>query len=175
MCDQKLVAEVFFESKDPCVAGICYQGEPGFMREPVSWLTNHPLLALEQWRENTSGAEPDRPAQVKNGLASARYLVELVESFLRVVPEDVRGARRLSGIFVSDVRGVVLEAARVNKQDEKKSNGVVTWAFWSPSFVRTWMQMEVKRCPYIGLTLTRATRIDPTTGLVWSCERSRRP
>ena len=41
--------------------------------------------------------------------------------------------------------------------------------------MRTWMQKEPKRCPYVGLTLTGATQIDPTTGLVWSCERSRRP
>ena len=35
------------------------------------------------------------------------------------------------------------------------SNGVVAWTFRSPSFVMTWMQKEPKRCPYVGLTLTR--------------------
>ena len=62
------------------------------MREPVLWLTNHPHLAqaLGQWRGNTSGTEPDKHAQVKNGLASVRYPVELVESFLKAVREDLR-------------------------------------------------------------------------------------
>ena len=56
-------------------------GDSGFVRELASWLANHPHLvqALEPWRENTSGAEPDRHVQVKNGLASARYPVESVE------------------------------------------------------------------------------------------------
>ena len=51
-------------------------------REPVSWLTNHPDLAqaLEHWRESASGTEADTHVQVNNGLASARYPVELVES-----------------------------------------------------------------------------------------------
>ena len=48
--------------------------------------------ALVQWCESVSGVELDRHVQVKNGLASARYPVELVESFLRVVT-----ARRLLG------------------------------------------------------------------------------
>ena len=76
------------------------------------------------WRENTSGAEPDRHVQVQNGLTSARYPVESVESFLRVV----RGSEGLSNvatfsagpsphedclaeeIVVDNVRGGVLEA-----------------------------------------------------------------
>ena len=98
------------------------------MREPVSLLTNHPHLAqaLEQWRESTSGAEPDCLAQVKNGSASALCPVELVESFLRVVREDLRASEELSNVtafaagpsphedclaeevFVDDVRGGVL-------------------------------------------------------------------
>ena len=93
-----------------------------------SWLTNHPHLAqaLEQWRENASGAEPKKHVEVKNGLASARYPAELVESFLRVVREDLRGCEELSivaafsagpsphedclaeEIFIDDVRGGVL-------------------------------------------------------------------
>ena len=46
------------------------------MKELVTWLTNHPHLAqaLEQWRDNTSGAENDRHVQVKSGPASARQL-----------------------------------------------------------------------------------------------------
>ena len=96
----------------------------------MSWLTNHPHLAqaLEQWRENTSGAEPDRHAQVKNGLASVRYPVELV-----AVREELRAGEELSNvaefatgpsphedclaeeIFIDDVRGGVLEAQRVNQ------------------------------------------------------------
>ena len=68
-------------------------GESGFVREFASLLTNHPEVAeaLEQWRDSVSGIEPDRHEQVKNGLASARHLVGLVESFLRVVREDLRG------------------------------------------------------------------------------------
>ena len=76
--------------------------------------------------------------------------------------------------FVDDVRGGVLETEN-NKQDEQKSDGVVAWAFGSPSFVKTWVHKEPQQYCYVGLTLTRAMRIDQTTGLVWSCERSRRP
>ena len=72
-------------------------GESGFMREFVSWLTNHPNLsqALERWREIASEVEPDRHVQVKSGFASARNLVEMVESFLRVVREDLRSGEAL--------------------------------------------------------------------------------
>ena len=35
---------------------------------------------------------------MKNGLASARYLVELVEAFVRVVREDRRGNEELSDV-----------------------------------------------------------------------------
>ena len=83
VCVQKFVAH------QACCTPMCrwhlLSGESGFMRELVSWLTTHPhwAQALEQKRENTSGAEPDRHAQAKNGLASARYPVELVESFLK--------------------------------------------------------------------------------------------
>ena len=72
------------------------------MRESTSWLTNHPHLAqaLEQWRENTCGTEPDRHVQVKNGLSSARYPVELVESVLSVVREDLRGNEELLDVAV---------------------------------------------------------------------------
>ena len=66
-------------------------GETGFARKPGIMDDEHPHLApaLEQWRENTSGTEQDRHTQVKKGLASARYPVELVESFPRVVREDL--------------------------------------------------------------------------------------
>ena len=116
------------ETKAPCVAGICCPGESGFVREPVSLLTNHLHFAhaLEQWRESTSGTEPDWHAQVKNGLASAPCPVELVESFLRVVRDDLRASEELSNVtafaagpsphedclaeevFLDDVRGGVL-------------------------------------------------------------------
>ena len=106
--------------------------ESGSVREPVSWLTNHPNLAqtLKQWREYTPGTEPDRYVQVKNSLASARYLVELVESFLRVVFRSPSNSQmwqhsRLERhrtkvvwqkiFFVDDVRGGVLEAERVKE------------------------------------------------------------
>ena len=99
-----LQSQVLFELKDQCVGPMCrwhlLSGESGFMKELVSWLTNHPHLAqaLEQWRDNTSGAEKDRHVQVKNGLASARHLVELVESFLRVVREEIRGGEEHSNV-----------------------------------------------------------------------------
>ena len=51
----------------------------------ASWLTNRPEVAdaLEIWRESVSGA---------------RYPVELVESSLKVVREDLRGNRELSDV-----------------------------------------------------------------------------
>ena len=39
-----------------------------------------------------------RHVQVKSGLASARYLVELVLSFLKVMREDLRGNEELSDV-----------------------------------------------------------------------------
>ena len=35
-----------------------------------------------------------------------------------------------------------LKQRELNKRDERKSSGVVAWAFGSPSFVRTWMQRQ---------------------------------
>ena len=74
VCFQKLVAQPsVFRVEGPVCRWHLLSGESGFMREPISWLANHPhlALALEQWRENASGTEPDRCVQVKNGLASA--------------------------------------------------------------------------------------------------------
>ena len=127
-------------------------GESGFTREPVSWLTNHPHLAqaLEQRREHTSGTEPDWHVQVKNGLASARYLVEFVESFLRVVREDLPGSEELSNVaafaagpslhtdclaeefFVDDVRGGVLEAEKVKQARREEVQWCRGMSVWEP-------------------------------------------
>ena len=86
--------------------------------------------------------------------------MELVESFLRVVLEDLRGNEELSNVaafsigpsphedclaedtFVDGVRGGVLETEKSSKRDVTKSSGVVAGAFGSPSFVRTWMQKK---------------------------------
>ena len=129
LCVKELVLQSsVFRVEGPMCHWHLLSGESGFMRGPVSWLTNHPHLAqaLEQWRENAFGAEPKKHVEVKNGLASARYPVELVESFLRVVREDLRGCEELSNvaalsagplpheyclaeeIFIDDVRGGVL-------------------------------------------------------------------
>ena len=131
--EARCAAKCFFQKKiwkDPCVAGICCRANL-----PVSWLTNHPDLAqeLQHWRESASGTEADTHVQVNNGLASARYPVELVESFLRVVREDFQGSEELSSLtalstgpsphedclleetFVEDVRGGVLETRRVKQ------------------------------------------------------------
>ena len=178
LCVQKLVAQPsVFRVEGPMCRWHLLSGESGFMREPVSWLTNIPHLApaLEHWRENASGTEPDRDMQVKKGSASARYPVELVESFLRVVREDLRGSDEIPNvkafaarpsahevcleeeIFVDNVRGGVLEEERV-RQARREEVQLLAWASGSPSFVRTWMQTKPRRCPYAGLTLTRATR-----------------
>ena len=98
------------------------------MREPTSWLTNHPDVpeAFEKWRESVSAVELDKNVQVNTGLASARYLVDLVESFVKVSRDDLRGNEELSDVaafsagpsphedclaedaLVDDVRGGVL-------------------------------------------------------------------
>ena len=93
--------------------------------------------ALETQRGRVSEVELDRHVNVKNGLASARYLVELVESFLNVTWEDLRGNEEVSDAaafsagpsphedclaedaFVDDVRGGVLESDGV-KQPRRK-------------------------------------------------------
>ena len=98
-------------------------------------MINHPDLAdaLEKWRERVSRVELDRHVQVKHGLASARYPVELVESFRKVVREDLRDNEELSDVvafsagpsphedfltedaFVDDVRGGLLEIESVKQ------------------------------------------------------------
>ena len=73
-CVQKLVAQASVSGVEgPMCRWHLLSGEPGFTRELVSWLTNHPHLAqvLDQWREHAFGAEPDRHVQVKNRLTSA--------------------------------------------------------------------------------------------------------
>ena len=70
---------------------------------------------------------------MQSGLTSARYLVELVESFLKVIREDFRGNEELSDalafalgpsphedclageVFVDDVHGGALDPARVKQ------------------------------------------------------------
>ena len=109
-------------------------------------MTNHPDLAdaLEKWRESVSGVELDRNVHVKNGLTSAWYLVELVESFQNAVREDLRGNEDVSDVaafsagpsphadclaedaFVDDVRGRVLATESV-KQARRCRVGV-----WEP-------------------------------------------
>ena len=77
-------------------------------------------------RTQKKRVEPDRHVRVKSGLASARYPVVLLESFLKVVREDLRGNEELSDVaafsagssphedclaedaYVDDVRGGVL-------------------------------------------------------------------
>ena len=127
-------------------------GESGLMRELVSLVTNHPhsAQALEQWRENTSGSEPDWHVQVKSGSARTRYLVKLVKFFLRVVREDLRGREELSKVaafsagpslhedclaeevFVDDVRGGVLEAEIVKQTRREEVQWCRDTAVWEP-------------------------------------------
>ena len=173
-------------------------GKSGFVTERTSRLTNHPDLAeaLEKWRESVSGVELDRHTQVKSGLASARYPVDLVESFLKVIREDFRGNEKLSDVaalsaapsphegclaedaIVDDVRGRVLETESV----KQARRGEVQWSrgmgffFWEP-VLRKDMDAEraKKQCPCGGSTLSRVMRDDQATGVEWSCERSRRP
>ena len=58
----------------------------------VGPMPNHPRLAeaLEKLRDSVSGKEFDRHLQEKSSL-SAQYLVELVESILKVVRQDLGG------------------------------------------------------------------------------------
>ena len=136
-------------------------GESGVERELVSWLTNHPDLAeaLEQWRGSVSGVELDRHVQVKNVLVSAWYLVELVESFLKVVREELRGNEELSDVapfsagpsphedrvaedvFVDDVRRGVRDTERVKHSTTRGCLGV---GFWKP-VLRDDMEPEVSK------------------------------
>ena len=85
---------------------------------------------------------------MKNGLSSARYRVELVESFPGVVGEDLRGDDELSSVatfsagpslhedcleeetFVDDVSGGVLETERAKqarREEVQWCRGMVVW------------------------------------------------
>ena len=184
--EKLFLSQVFLQLKDPCVVGICLSGESVFMREPTSWLTNHPDFAnaLEKWHASVSAVEPDKHVQVKNGLTSARYPVELVESFPNVIREDLRCNEELSdcGNILSWTAGtrrllgrgrlcrrrewrMCLKQRGSSKHDKTKSSDVVPWALRSPSFVRTWTQKEPRQCFCVGSTPTRVTRVDQTTGL----------
>ena len=77
----------------------------------------------EKWRESVSGGELDSHTHMENGLASARYLVKLIESILDVIRENFLVSEELSDdaacsagpsphddclvddVFVDDVRG----------------------------------------------------------------------
>ena len=105
---------------------------------------------------------------MKNGLASARYPVELVASFLRVVREDFRGDEELRNMaaftagssqhedclaeenFVDDARRGLLETERVKRARREEVQHCRGMDIWEPVLRKS---------------------IDPTTGLVWSCER----
>ena len=101
-CHKLIAQPSVFQIEGPICRWHLLSDESGFTRELVSWLTNHPDLAeaLEQWRESVSGIEPDRHVQVMSGLASVRYPLELVESFLGVLREDPRGDEELSNVAV---------------------------------------------------------------------------
>ena len=124
---------------------------------------------------------------MKGGWASARYLVELVGSFLEVIREDLGGAEELLDVAAFSAgpsphedcvaADACLDDVRVLETESVKqaSSGAMAWAFGSPSFVKTWMQKEPRQCPCVGSTPTRVLRVDQTAGPDWSCERSRRP
>ena len=88
--------------------------------------------------------------QVKHGLASARYPVELVESFRKVVREDLRDNEELSDVvafsagpsphedfltkdaFVHDVRGGLLEIERVKQARREEVQWCRGMGVWAP-------------------------------------------
>ena len=67
--------------------------------------------------------------------------------------------------FVDDVRGGVLETERVKQARREEVQWCRGMGVWEPALRGTRMQKEPKQCLYVGLTLTRAMRIDQTTGL----------
>ena len=88
-------------------------------------------------------------ASEKNGLVSAQYPVELAESFLKAIREDLRGNEKLSNVaafsagpsqhvkiawqrtlFVDDVRSGVLETERIKqarREEVQRSCGMCVW------------------------------------------------
>ena len=64
-------------------------GKSGFLRGPGS--------AREMVRKCVGG-EPDSHVPMQNGLALARYLLDLVESFPKLIREDLRGQEELSDV-----------------------------------------------------------------------------
>ena len=82
--------------------------------------------------------------------------------FLKLQNSNIGKSTQLEESFAKTSKSTtcVAECFRVGRVKQ------VARVFGSPSFVRTWMQKEPTRCPYVGLTLTRAMRIETTTGLV---------
>ena len=87
------------------------------MSELVSWLTNHAHFAqaLERWRENVSGAVPDKHVQVKIGINSISCGVE----FFLIVHEDLRGGEDISDVATFSARpSLLVDTLRGLKQKE---------------------------------------------------------
>ena len=132
---QKLtVQQSVFRTEGPtCRWHFFLSGRSGFVRQPTSWLTNHPdrAEALEKWCESVSGGEPDKHVQVKKYLASARYPVELVEYCPRVVREGLRGNEELSDVAAHKIawqRTLEMERVKQAPQEEVKwYRGVGIW------------------------------------------------
>ena len=174
-CTQKLIAQPsVFRIEGSMCRWHLLSGESGFVRELASWLTNHPDLAdaLEKWCDSVPGDELDRHMQVINALAAARYLVELVGSFLEEVRADLRGNEELSDVaafsagplaedaLVDDVRGAVLETGRVKHARREEVKWCRVMGAWGP-VLRKDMDSQ-------GSKAVLLMRVDQPTGLGWS-------
>ena len=117
-------------------------GKSGFERELSSSTTNHPDVAkvFGKGSESVPGGELDRHVQVKHGMTSAPYSVELVESFLKLIRADFR---------LSDVAGF----------SPGPSPQKVTWQRTSLSMtcVAEWSKQRVKRARHVNTAPTPRT------------------
>ena len=123
------------------IVGSCCRADLG-LRELSSSTTNHPDVAkvFGKGCESVPGGELDRHEQVKHGMTSAPYSVELVESFLKLIRADFR---------LSDVAGF----------SPGPSPQKVTWQRTSLSMtcVAEWSKQRVKRARHVNTAPTPCT------------------
>ena len=133
-------------------------------------------------RESVSGSESDRHAQVTNGLASARHLVAMVESFLKDRSAKIFGGNEeLSNVaavsagplphedclaedaFVDDVRGEVLEPESVKQEQQEEVKWCRGMGVWKPVLRK---DMEAEGATAVALRwIDTDNRVGQTTGL----------
>ena len=122
-----------------------HRGDQNLIAQPSVFKIEGPMCRLANLiYKRTYIMEPDRHVQVKSGLTSAQYPVELVESFLKVIRQELRATKNFQMWLHSQLDR---HHMKIVWQRKSLSTTCVAECFnqkelGSPSFERTWMQQE---------------------------------